>query len=270
MSEKVNIELGEVQKTLLLPLWGRAVESKKARPIMKDETAVRIIDEVNYDFSAIAQNVNPISQLAWIARSMHIDRTVREFIKKRGRASVVYLGCGLDTVYERINCGEVDWYDLDLPDVIELRRKFFSENGKRKFIAASILDDTWLSEIKEKENVLFISAGVLYYFEENQVKNLFAMLKNNFHGCEIFFDAASAMGVKIANKKVIDSSNMNAYLKWGVESAKEITVWDENYSLLEEYKMFHGFKKYLGFRGKIGTFISDYYNIMYMAHLRLG
>lgn len=270
MTDKIAIELGEVQKTLLLPLWGRAVETKKAKSLMEDSAAVRIIDEINYDFSDISQNINYITQLAWIARSLHIDNTIARFLKMNKDASIINLGCGLDTTYERINNKYIDWYDLDLPDVIELRKRFIAESEKRKFISSSMFDESWFAEIKNKENVLFIAAGVLYYFCEEEIKELFARLKNNFKGCEIIFDAASPMGVRVSNKKVIDSSKMNAYLKWGIDDAKEILAWDEKYSLLEEYKMFSKFKRKLKFKEMIGTFFSDYYNIMFLAHLRLG
>ncbi len=73
MREKIELDLGSVQKTLLLPLWGRAIESRKSQPRLKDDVAARIIDSIDYDFSTIARNISPITQYAWIARSIHID-----------------------------------------------------------------------------------------------------------------------------------------------------------------------------------------------------
>ena len=80
------VELGSVQKTLLLPLWGRAVETGKAHPLLVDRTAARIVASLDYDFSTIARNISPITRPAWIARSLHIDRTLRassSVIRKR-------------------------------------------------------------------------------------------------------------------------------------------------------------------------------------------
>jgi O-methyltransferase involved in polyketide biosynthesis len=116
-----------VQKTLLLPLWGRAVETRKSHPLLEDRAAARIIDSIDYDFSTIAGNINPVTQYAWIARSIHIDRTIRRFLRDYPKATVVNLGCGLDTTYDRVDNGSLHWYDLDLPDVIELRRRFVQE-----------------------------------------------------------------------------------------------------------------------------------------------
>ena len=75
--DKVNIDLGNVQKTLFLPLWGRAEESKKQKPMLIDETAIKIIDQVDFDFSQITQNIDELSQIAWIKRSLFCDRVIR-------------------------------------------------------------------------------------------------------------------------------------------------------------------------------------------------
>ncbi|MGE5410463.1 MAG: class I SAM-dependent methyltransferase, partial [Clostridiales bacterium] len=123
MSDKTAIELGSVQLTLLLPLWGRAVETKKSRPLLKDPTALEIISKIDYDFSAMAQSVDDVTQFEWIARSIHMDKAIREFLGKHPKATIVNVGCGLDTTFDRVDNGSLRWYDLDLPDVIELREK---------------------------------------------------------------------------------------------------------------------------------------------------
>ena len=64
MPGKIAIELGDVQKTLFLPLWGRAVESTKPHPILVDKTAVAIMQAVEVDFASIAKNVSEMSQVA--------------------------------------------------------------------------------------------------------------------------------------------------------------------------------------------------------------
>jgi O-methyltransferase involved in polyketide biosynthesis len=80
MGQKIRIKKGNVQETLLLPLWGRAVETQKDKPRLIDKKAFEIIDRFDYDFSAITVKMNPMSQHGWIARSMHIDKMVRGFI----------------------------------------------------------------------------------------------------------------------------------------------------------------------------------------------
>ena len=266
-----TIELGAVQKTLLLPLWGRAVEARKAHPLLVDETAVKIIGTINYDFSAIARNISVTSQLAWIARSLHTDRTLREFLTHHPNASVVNLGCGLDTTFDRSDNGRLQWYDLDFPDVIDLRKRFLPDSDRRHSIASSILDEEWLREMKVADAVFFLAAGVLYYLQESQIKAFLIKLADAFPGTEVFFDACSPLGRKIANEKVIKAGGMDesAMLTWGLRRAKDIQSWDSRIAVIAEYPIFQNMKHGLSISEKWATFLSDILGIMSMVHLRL-
>lgn len=266
------VELGSVQKTLLLPLWGRAVETRKACPLLVDQTAVKIIETLDYDFATIAQGISEISQLAWIARSLQMDRTIREFLKRHPGATIVNLGCGLDTTFERVDNGRLCWYDLDLPDVVELRRKFVSESDRRRFIASSLLNDAWLRQLPVPEAIFFLAAGVLYYLQESQVKAFLIKLADCFLSSEILFDACSPLGLKVANKRVIEAGGMdeNAFLKWGLRSARDVQSWDSRIAVIAEYPIFRNMKHRFSIREKWGTFLSDLLRIMSIVHLRLG
>jgi len=272
MSTTNAVELGGVQETLLLPLWGRAVETRKARPLLVDQTAVRIIETLDYDFSTIAQGISPITQLAWIARSLHMDRTIQEFLKHHPNATFVNLGCGLDTTFERVDNGRLCWYDLDFPDVVELRRKFITESDRRKFIASSLLDNAWSRQLKTADAIFFLAAGVLYYLEESQVKAFLIKLADGFAGSEIVFDACSPLGLKMANKKVIKAGGMDesAILKWELHRAQDMRSWDSRIAVIADYPIFRNVKHGLSIHEKWGTFLSDLLRIMSIVHLRLG
>lgn len=272
MAMENAVELGSVQKTLLLPLWGRAVETKKARPLLVDRTACRIVESIRYDFSTISQNISFISQLAWIARSLHTDRTIREFLERRPGAAVVNLGSGMDTTFERVDNGRLRWYDLDLPDVIELRRKYIPESDRRKFIACSLLDDRWLGQLPAADSIFFLASGVFYYFEEAQIKAFLIKLAHTFPGSEILFDACTPRGVRAANQKVIKAGGMDesAVLRWGLQSVREMESWDSRITVVAAYPLFRNMKRTLSMREKLGTFVCDSMRLMSMVHLRLG
>ena len=271
MTDKIAIELGNVEITLLLPLWGRAVESLKKNARLTDKTSVDIIEKIDYDFSVISANIHPITRFEWIARSIHIDKAIREFILQYPKATIVNIGCGLDTTFERVDNGDLFWYDLDLPGVIELRRKFIPESKRRKFISRSFLDDSWFKDLHIDENVFLIAAGVLYYFEENQLREIFNKIVSAFPGSEFIFDAASSIGVKTANKEVIKKSGLDekSFLKWGVQTAGEIKKWNNKIAVIEEFPMFKNMTKGLSFKNKFYAKMSDHYKIMYMVHLKM-
>jgi O-methyltransferase involved in polyketide biosynthesis len=158
---------------------------------------------------------------------------------------------------------------LDLPDVIELRREFIHENERREFIASSFLDDAWLHQLKIEDNILFIAAGVLYYFEEYQIKGFFKKIADLFPESEMVFDASSPLGIKMANKMVIKNGGMDetSFLKWGLKNAKEIRLWDHRIEILEEYPLFKNMRK--AFKNKMGAWMSDTFKMQYMVHLKV-
>jgi len=269
MPNKIDIKLKNAQETLLLPLWGRAVETQKSEPLLVDKTAHEIIDRIDYDFSTIAKNISEISRIGWVARSLNFDQIITNFLNKHPKATIINIGCGLDTTFERVDNGVILWYDLDLPDVIELRRQFMKEDNRRKFIESSFLDYNWLDKLQIHDNVLFVAAGVFYFFEEYQVKEFFIKVADLFPGCEIIFDATSS--IEMANKMVLKRSKVaeESFLKWGLKSAKKLESWDERIELVEEFPMFKNIRSHITFKNKITTFISDLLNMQYVVHVRI-
>jgi len=267
-----ELKLVNVQETLLLPLWGRAVETQKGKPLLKDEMALNIIKSIQYDFNRIAQNTHKLSRLSWIARSLFFDEKIKKFAAAHSDALIINIGCGLDTTFERIDNGSLLWYDLDLPDVIELRKKFIPESSRRKFISCSALDFTWMKDVPDNKNTMIMIAGVLYYFTEEDVKKLFSEIKKHFGNAEVIFDYSSPKGIEIANKKVIESSGMDksAYLKWGIKDISEIEKWGAGIKIIKSMPMFNEIKIEFPFYKRLGLFISDKLKVMSLAHIRIG
>ncbi|MBN1639353.1 MAG: class I SAM-dependent methyltransferase [Ignavibacteriales bacterium] len=272
MENSNEINLGSVQKTLLLPLWGRAIETQKPKPLLVDNKAVSIIKSIPYDFTLIAENINPISRLSWIARSIYFDKKIKEFISVFPEATIVNIGCGLDTTFDRVDNGKIHWYDLDLPDTIELRKKYILETDRRKFISKSVFDTSWYNKIEKKDNVMFLIAGVLYYFNESEVKKLFISFHTFLPGVEIVFDYASKLGISVSNKKVLEKGGMDksAFLKWGINNIKEIEKWDNNIKVIDKMSMYKEHKKNYSIFKRMGMTIADMLKIMSLAHIRIN
>lgn len=268
--EKLNLR--HVQETLLLPLWGRAKETKKKKPLLVDPNALSIINTVNYDFTTIKKNIHPLSRAAWIARSIYFDKKIKAFLEKNSSGTIINLGCGLDTTYDRVDNGKAFWYELDLPDVIELRREYIKETKRRVFISDSVLSKTWYQKINQKKSVLLLMAGVIYYFRENEVKDLFNEISKHFLSCEIIFDYCSVNGVKIANKKVIEKGGMSegSYLQWGIDNIYDIEKWDSCIRVIENCGMFAEHKRKYPFLRRFGMYISDRLKVMSLAHIEIS
>lgn len=271
MNAQDQIVLGSVQETLFLPLWGRAVETKKEQPLLVDNTAVAIIESIPYDFSVIAHNVSPLSRVSWIARSLYFDKQIKEFLGQYSDAIVVNVGCGLDTTFERVDNGRLQWIDLDLPDVIALRKQYIPENERRKCISCSVFDTCWYQNIKHEEHVMLLIAGVLYYFEEVDIKRLWSDIYTFIPGTEVVFDYSSPLGIKMANKQVIDKAGMNrsAYLKWGIDNIMDLEQWDPHIKVMHHMPMFQEYRQYYPMRKRIGMMIADRLKVMSLAHIQI-
>jgi O-methyltransferase involved in polyketide biosynthesis len=271
MNDNQKISLGAVQETLLLPLWGRAVETQKNKPLLMDKVAVSIIKDINYDFSKVEKNISKLSCLSWVARSIYFDKEIKCFLDKYPDCSIVNIGCGLDTTFDRVDNGKVDWYDLDLPDVIELRKRYIKETERRQFIAESAMEKGWYSKIKNKQHVLLLIAGVIYYFDEKSVQKLFSEFAQEFGRVEVIFDYSSKTGVKIANKQVIESGGMNqkAGLVWGIDNIYDLEKWETNIKVLNNMPMFRDHKKNYPVMKRLGMTISDKLKIMSLTHVEI-
>jgi O-methyltransferase involved in polyketide biosynthesis len=272
MGDSSKIKLGSVQKTLLLPLWGRAIETQKQKPLLIDNKAVSIINSIPYDFSVISRNINKFVQYGWIARSNYFDNKIKTFTGLYPEATIVNIGCGLDTTFDRVDNGNIQWLDLDLPDTIELRKKYIVESDRRQFIPQSVFDTSWYDKIKKKRNVMLLIAGVLYYFHESDVKRLF----NDFHtflpGVEVIFDYGSKLGIKISNKRVIEKGGMDksAYIKWGIDNLLEIEKWNTHIKILSNMPLYREHKKYYSITERFGMTFADALKMMSLAHIRIN
>jgi O-methyltransferase involved in polyketide biosynthesis len=267
-----EIKLGSVQETLLLPLWGRAIETQKQKPLLVDNKAVSIINSIPYDFTAISKNINKLVQAGWVARSIFFDKKIKTFIDLYPEATIVNIGCGLDTTFDRVDNEKIQWFDLDLPDTIDLRKKYISESDRRHFISKSVFDKSWYDKIEKKSNVMLLIAGVLFYFDEKEVKGIF----NDFHtflpGAEIIFDYASMKGIEYSNKKILEKGGMDksAYLKWGINNILEIEKWNSSIKIISDMPMYQEHKKNYSMVKRIGMNIADILKPMSLAHIKIN
>ena len=158
----------------------RAMETKQKNARIKDDNAVGMVNKIDYDFSKFGKSG---SQQGVIARTMILDRETQRFVDEHPDGVCISIGCGLDTRYHRIRHENITWYNLDFPEVIDLRAKLLCEEEQVKSIGKSALDIAWIDEVKEKDRpVLIILEGILMYFTEPEVTQLFAILKNIFKG----------------------------------------------------------------------------------------
>jgi O-methyltransferase involved in polyketide biosynthesis len=230
--------LGEVSETLFIPLYFRAKETQRPDALMKDEQAVALVKQLNYDFTQI--KLQSHDEVAIILRLREFDRFARDFLDRHPDGVVVHIGCGLDTRSTRVDNGQVEWYDLDLPEVIELRRKLIGGEGPRyHLLACSMFDHAWLDtlSVHRPRPFLFMAEGVLQYFTEAQVKSLVLTLKECFPGAELVCDAATPFMIRLDNLHLV-FWKISARLRWGLAHGRDVESWGEGIRLLDEWFYF--------------------------------
>jgi len=243
MSETINQNLSGVPETLLIPLYARAMESQRPDAMMKDEKAVALVTQKSFDFTGVRQiTMNEALNAMRIMQTREMDRYARDFLSRNPEAAVVHIGCGFDSRFERVaeRNSRVEWYDLDVPETIELRRRFIGDEKERyHLLGCSVFEDAWLNTVSAhgRRPFLFLAEGVLVYFEEAQVKRLVLTLLNRFPGAEMAFDVFSPFGVWECNL-IISRSKLSARARWGIWHGREIEGWGAGIRLLDEWGVF--------------------------------
>jgi methyltransferase (TIGR00027 family) len=233
MMRKEETKLTGVPETMLIPLRARYLESKKANGIISDPKSIEILDQIAYDFSG-KKEVSNGSQIGVSIRTEILDEQVNRFLAKNPKAVVVNLGCGLDTRFHRLDNGSVLWFDLDVPEAIALRRKFFDETKRFKFIPKSVTDFSWLEAIPKNKPLLFIAEGLLMYFKEEEVKELFSKIGSACPGSEMLFEAMSPWIAKRTDKHA-DVNKYDAQFKWGIGTGADLEAWKQGINFIEEW-----------------------------------
>lgn len=237
MPETTYQDLGGVAETLLLILAIRAFESQRPDALVKDEKAEALVRQMDQDLlrKKLAK-VEDYSQVAMILRSRDFDRHAQDFLARHPEAVVVHIGCGLDTRFERVDNGQVEWYDLDLPEVIELRRKLIGGEGDRyHLLGCSVLDSPWLDTVSAhgRRPFLFLAEGVFVYLEEANVKSLVLTLVECFPGAELVFDTFSPL-LRWANNLRVTLTKVGARSHWALKDGREVEQWNTAIRLLDE------------------------------------
>ena len=201
---KVHIEKNTVQETLIIPLYARKLCSEQYPAYFRDEKAVELIERLDYDFSQIEKKSRSLMQrfgaLEVAMRQCGLAIETQEYLKEHPKAAVVNLGCGLDQTGENCDNGTCQIYNIDLPDVIAVRKTLLPAQDRVNNIAADLNDAGWVDRIDDTGGAVFLAAGVFYYFQKKQVQMLFHKMARRFPGGKLVFDTAGKRAVAMMSK----------------------------------------------------------------------
>ena len=258
---KYKIEKNTVQETLILPLYSRKLCTELYPNLYRDETAVRLLDQIDYDFSGAEKSSRSLMQrfgaLEVAMRQNDLTFEVQAYLKTHPCAAVVNLGCGLDNTGRACDNGRCKIYNLDFPDVIALRRQLLPAGEREQNIPCDLKDPVWFDKIDTSGGAVFFASGVFYYFPTQQVRELVRGMADAFPGGVLVFDAANRTAVKMIAKTWLKSAkikDVGAY--FAVSDAKrEIGAWDSRLHIASRGYM-------LGYHDLIDPSVSGFFRFL--------
>lgn len=242
----MELQLGDVQTTALIPLAIKASETLREKPRIRDRKAVEIIENLNIDTSKYDKF---LSHEGVVARTIMLDRQLKEIIRETPDTVVVNVGAGFDDRFSRVDNGRILWFDLDLPDAITARRKVFKERERVTMIPGDALDSRWCAPVAEalkgrSSKPVFVAEGLFMYLTMEQIRKFLTILKENFpDGGILIAEQNGKMMVK--GEKYHDTvKNTKARFLSGTDSGQEIAELVKGFSLIEEHSFNEEMRKY--------------------------
>jgi O-methyltransferase involved in polyketide biosynthesis len=216
----VHVDLNGPPQTTLATLYAKALDADFTTPILGDRYAKEVVERVDYDWKKTT--ITPRNAASVTTRTAHFDTWVRQFLAGHASAVVLHLGCGLDGRYFRLQPGpEVEWYDIDYPEVAALRSELYPARGHYRVIAAPVADPAWLAEIPDDRPTLAIGEGLTMYLSEQDGVALLRRVVDRFRSGELQFDAFNRLGIKSqCMNAVVRRSGSTLY--WGIDGPDEI------------------------------------------------
>jgi O-methyltransferase involved in polyketide biosynthesis len=183
----MGVELEGVPETSLWTLYMRASEARRPDTVLQDQTAVELLDAIDFPFE---RRFGAPRVAQWQAlRARTFDDEVRRFLARHPDGTVVALGEGLETQFWRVDNGQVRWTGVDLPEILAIRAELLPADDRVRALACSALDDAWMDEVDPERGLLITAQGLLMYFKPEEVQALIARCRERFPGAELVFDA---------------------------------------------------------------------------------
>jgi methyltransferase (TIGR00027 family) len=288
-AEKQMNTITDISETLLIPLYARALETQSKNPLINDKKAVEITEQLNKTFATsnsrlhqrlakgkIRRTANKKLTAFLALRTRKFDRYCQEFLNHAPNGIIVELGCGLSSRFSRIDNNTVEWYDLDLPEVIAIRKQFSQETQRNHMIAASVLNTQWMKQLPTKKNILFIAEGLLMYLHEDDVKSLVLKLQQQFPGCELVCEVENTFVVNVLKKERWKKKFQQDYhlgpdvtICFGIQNGKDLESWGQGIQFLDEWTIFDDHEKKLGWMN-LFSFSKRLRKAQWIVHYRLS
>lgn len=218
--DRIHVDFDGPAQTTLATLYAKALDADTPRSILGDQYAKAAVARIDYDWARTTINARRAPSV--VIRTAHFDNWTRQFLAVHDEAVVLHVGCGLDARVYRVDPGPgVRWYDIDYPEVIELRQRVYPGRANYRMLLASVTDPSWLAEIPADRPALFIAEGLTMYLTKDDGVALLRRVVDRFPSGELQFDAFNTFAIRtqVINAVVRRSGSK---LRWGIDGPGDI------------------------------------------------
>ncbi|MBE6182750.1 class I SAM-dependent methyltransferase [Heyndrickxia ginsengihumi] len=250
-----KIQLDNEKETLLITLYAKALDSRSKNSILKDKKAAELVDMIDYNF----EKLHSFGNETMVVRAKQLDSWLHTFLENHQDATVLNLGCGLDTRISRVHPpSTVKWFDVDYPEVIEVRKHFYSNCEGYQMIASSVTELNWLEKIPKDKPAIIIAEGLLEYLTKDEVKILLERLTKHFPSGQIAFDVMNSFAINAGKEHL--KKTTGAEHKWAVDDIHEVDKLNAKLKRIASFSIFRS--KYIH---KLPFKLRFLYTIMYVV-----
>lgn len=229
MPDKIAIEKGSVQETLIIPLYGRKLCAEVFPQLYTDPSAARICERLDYDFSELDKQAKStfwrLGALEAAMRQLDMQWEIKDYLHSHPQAAVVNMGCGLDQTGRACDNGSCRIYNVDMPDIIAAREELSPAGEREVNIASDLNDFGWMDGVDGSEGAIFFAAGVFHYFTEAQVRALLNELATRFPGSRMVFDTVGKLGKRLMRSTFKNFGMENYDECLYVEDVEALRTW---------------------------------------------
>jgi O-methyltransferase involved in polyketide biosynthesis len=220
VTDKVSVDLSGPAQTMLTTLYCKALDADLERPVLGDQFAREAVGRIDYDWPelGVADRWTPLVTV----RTAQYDIWASQFLAVHQQATVIHLGCGLDSRVFRLDPGPgVEWYDVDYPSVIALRQKLFPTRARYHLFPTSATDPSWLDQIPTDRPVLLLAEGISMYLTERDGVAILQHVVERFRSGELQIDFYNWLTVRSQKAHRLQRQS-GSKLYWAVNSPADI------------------------------------------------
>jgi methyltransferase (TIGR00027 family) len=247
------MNLSQISQTAILTLTCRAVESEKNNPVFNDPMAVLCLERL----LSISSEEEKKRILRWKsmyagiqardrkARAMtarSFDSIANLFISNHPGCTVINLACGLDTRFWRIEKEKCKYVELDLPEMIELKKEILKDHLGYELIGCSVLDTSWIDKVTSNgnSNFLLLAEGLFMYLPKQDATSLLQALSRRFTRSQLVLDMAPEKYTKGLWKRLIQLESrawgLDVSIVFGITNPRDIESYGNGFKVISDVK----------------------------------